>query len=507
MKKMSQENQSPVAHALAFLRRGQWQVRADRLPWPRRVALKALRFFSLVIDGFRRNQCPLHAASLTFYSLMALVPVLVLALALTRTFGGGEFARKQMDSHVNAWLAQFEQSVETDSGSEPEAADEEEKASRRERLEMVQSFTAQVKDVTGQLYERVENINFGTLGGIGLVMLLWAAVGMLGKVEKSFNAVWGVEHSRPWIRKFFDYLGVILILPFLITAVSSVPVASKVMAMMDKTVGGATAETFRSLLNSAFFKTGTMLALGTLAFAFVLGFMPNERVKVKPALIGGFVTIVLFSAWLKLCTMLLWGIAKYSALYGGFAVLPILLMWVQMSWQIVLLGAEIAFAAQNRDTYILEQYATDASLRARLMLALALCAEAARQAKAGEGGGPFAAEAFAKAKGIPHRFVREVLETLTQKRIFAEVAGEPGQYLLYRCGDSMTVADIVSMFLDNGEMPSTLGLDSLGPKAVSLDSTINGVIGKHLAFPVIAGQDDETARQQDEKALQDARLP
>ena len=478
MSRTSEESLSPIARALAFLRRGQWQVQADKLPWPLRAGLQALRFCSLVTGGFMRNQCPLRAASLTFYSLMALVPVLVLGLALARAFVGGDYAREQIDTHVDAWLAQFEQSVDMRHDDAPgDDADE--------QAAVMASFTGQVKDVIDKVYTQVNAVNFGTLGGIGLVMLLWTAVGMLGKVEESFNAVWGVERPRPWIRKVFDYLGVIIILPFLATAASSMPIASKVMDVMDKAVGGAAADTFRTLLGSGFFKMGTTLVLGTLAFAFLLGFMPNGRVKVRPALIGGFVTIVLFSAWLKICAMLQVGIAKYSALYGGFAVLPILLMWVQMSWQIVLLGSEIAFAAQNRNTYILEQYATGASLRARLMLALALCAEAARQAKV-QAGGPFAAEAFARERGIPHRLVREVLDELTHNHIFVRVADAPGQYLLYRCGDSMTVAEVAGVMLNNGEAPSTLGLDRLGLEAQVLDKTIGDVLATHLAMPVLA---------------------
>jgi len=484
MKQDSHGNQSLVARALAFLRRGQWEMQTENLSAVRRVALKALRFVSLVIDGFKRNKCPLHAGALTFHSLMALVPILVLALALARTFGVGDIARRQIDVRVNEWLEQFGQAEET-AGEEAPATGGEAAAPREETA--LQSFTAQVKEVTDKLYTQVESIHFGTLGGIGLVMLLWAAISVLVKVEQSFNAVWGVEKPRSWVRRFFDYLGVILILPFLITAVSSVPIASKVIMLMNKAVGGEAAETFQSLLLSPPFKTGMTLLFGTLTFAFLLGFMPNERVRVRSALIGGFVTIVLFSLWLKLCAALALGIAKYSALYGSFAVLPILLMWVHMSWQIVLLGAEIAFAAQNHDTYVLEQYATHASLRARLMLALGLCAEAARQAKE-RGGGPFKAELFAREKGVPHRFAREVLEHLTRNHIFAQVADEPGQYLLYRCGDCTTVAEIIGTFLNAGETPSTLGLDSLGLEVAQLDATISDVVGQHLAMPVIAGR-------------------
>ena len=171
-----------------------------------------------------------------------------------------------------------------------------------------------------------------------------------------------------------------------------------------------------------------------------------------PALAGGFITILLFGGWLKLCAMLQVGIAKYSALYGGFAVVPILLMWVYMSWQIILLGAEIVFAVQNRDTYVLEQHASEASLRSRLLLALTLCSETARLAR-DKDGGPFAAEAFAKQHGIPSRFVKEVLDGLVRNQVLAEVAERPGEYLLYRCASSITVAEVTKILMDDGEPP------------------------------------------------------
>jgi hypothetical protein len=86
MKKAS-EKPSLMAWVFNFLTRGQWLLSMHELSYPRRVAVKTLRFVSLVLHGFQRHRCPLHAASLTYYSLLALVPVLVLALGLTRCCG------------------------------------------------------------------------------------------------------------------------------------------------------------------------------------------------------------------------------------------------------------------------------------------------------------------------------------------------------------------------------------------------------------------------------------
>ena len=465
-----------IGRWVRFIRKGQWIVRTRELSRLQRCGLSALRFVSLTVQGFRRNQCALHAASLTFFSLMALVPVLVLALALARTFGGADLVKTQIDAQINDWMAQMEQSVEARSVSEGVAA-------KDAQAEVTRAFSAQVREGSDKLFEQVNKISFGTLGGIGLVMLLWTVIGVLGKVESSFNQIWGVERPRILVRKFADYLSVILILPFLITAVSSVPVAGMIADMMDKTVGGQTSESLKGVLHSGLLKTGITLTVGTLTFAFLLGFMPNVRVKVGPAVIGGFVTLILFAGWLKLCAMAQVGIASYSALYGGFAVLPILLMWVYTSWQIILLGSEIAFAAQNRDTYLQEQYASEASLHARLLLAVALCAEAARQAREKEGG-PLAAEAFAQRHGIPYRLVREVLDGLIRNRVLAEVAERPGEYLLYRCASTITVAEIAKILLNEGEPPEALGLDGLGDSVAAFDKKWGSMIDTAFAVSV-----------------------
>ncbi|MDD4622556.1 MAG: YihY family inner membrane protein [Lentisphaerae bacterium] len=468
-----------AGRAVNFMRHGLWETRPADLPLFRRHGVKLLRLGTLAVSGFKRSQCSLRAASLTFFSLMALIPVLAMTLAMARAFGGAELAKEQLNRQLDNWMVQMEQAAEAkalEAGVEAQAGSG--------QHEITKTFSTQVREVADKLFAQIDQLGFGTLGGIGAVMLLWTVISVLGKVESSFNEVWGVEKPRTLVRKFADYLAVIMILPFLITAASTVPVAAMATRFMDQTVGGTASDAFRSLLNSGLFKTSVTLVTGTLTFAFLLGFMPNARVKTVPALAGGFVTVVLFAGWLKLCAMLQIGIAKYSALYGGFAVLPILLMWVYTSWQIILLGSEIAFALQNRDTYRLEESASQASPRARVLLALALCAETARHAKE-KAGGPFAAEEFARRHEISHRFTKDILEDLVRQKILAEIQGKPGEYLLCRCGDTLTVADIAKAMLDDGAPLEALGMRE--PSApvkefsLKLDATLDDVFATPLA--------------------------
>jgi membrane protein len=448
----------------------------NELSYSRRMAVKTLRFVSLVLHGFQRHRCPLHAASLTYYSLLALVPVLVLALGLARSLGGADLLRHRASTQLDAWLTQMERPATQASTNLPAPVWG---AKTQEEVEVVRLFGQQARDVTEKLFKQVEHIDFRTLGLIGLLLLLWTVIGVLEKIENSFNEIWGVTRCRSVVRKFTDYTSVSIVLPILIVAASSIPVVSRVMELMNKTLGSVTPETVRGFMGGSFLRAVIPLILGTLMFAFLLGFMPNERVKLKPALIGGFVTMLLFAAWLKICAMLQVGIAGNSMVYGGFALLPILLLWMYTSWQIVLIGAEIAFAAQNRDTYILEQYASKASPRTRVMLACAICAEAEKSAGEQEGT-PFEAEVFACQHGIPRGLVRDVLEKLEHNNILAKVAGEGNQYLLCHYGDGLTADSIITIFLDDGEAPEVLGVNRLKGESQAVDQALRTLLDKYL---------------------------
>ncbi|MFA7174300.1 MAG: YihY/virulence factor BrkB family protein [Kiritimatiellia bacterium] len=468
-------SESILKNVLEFLQRGMWQMSLHNKSWISRSLVKLLQVLTLVTDGFRRNQCALHASSLTLFSLISIVPVLVLMLALARTLGNADVIRAQIDSRIDVLVHGLEQSaVKEVVAHEQEPAQEQEQKQEQEQVkissqpEFVSAFTHQFREVVDQIFEQVNTINFGKLGGIGGILLIWSVIGVLGKVEGSFNQIWGVKKSRTFVRKFADYLCAIVILPCLLAAVSTVPVVQMVSSVTQNLLGKSASSNVSLFLDSQFLKIVISSVGGTLAFSFLLGFMPNARVKMVPALLGGLVTLILFGVWLKICTMLQVGIARYSALYGGFAVLPILLLWVNTSWQIILLGSEISFALQNRDTYMLELFADEASMRARLLMAITLCAESVRASQQ-KGGGAFDAERYAHDNGVPHRFVSQILGELVEHHIIAEVADQPGKFLLCRCSSKLSAGEVVDAMMNHGESIQTLGLEELSCSVTALE--------------------------------------
>ena len=479
-----------VQRAMQFLKTGIWHVSLDGQGLLKQTGIKALRLGILSVSRFRADCCALRSASLTFFSLMALVPVLALTLAMARAFGAAEMAKRQINQQLDGWLVQMETQAKaaTAKTTDPAATAEEVADVAKGQADATEAFAGELRTVVNQLLNQIDNIGFGTIGGIGAVLLLWTVVGTLGKVEESFNAVWCVDKPLPFQRKMCDYLFTITILPFLVLAAATVPVASRVTRIMERVVGKGFSGTIGALLESGLFKATTTVFLGSVAFAFLLGFMPNTKVKAKSALIGGVVTAVAFGGWLKLCVMLQVGIGKYSTLYGSFAMLPILLAWIYTSWEIILFGAELTFAIQNRDSFVVASHARNASFRARVLMALALCSEAAKRHRNGEGG-MLDLDAFAAATKMPRPFAKEIVNRLVagnlMRRVEVETDDDREEYVLVKSGECLTAARIVQAMMDDGESPEATGVQEVPERIRQQSELLDTVLVKHFGCSAV----------------------
>lgn len=469
-----------------FLTHGIWDVEVSALRGMRRFGVRAARVLTLVARGFKGDECVLHASSLTFMTLLSIIPVLALALSLAKAvIDDGELRARAHDGLHEFFVTEVHSVSNDDDPAVVEAEASEPSVMENDVAEPAPDAPAEISPASGGIdeawlqglvdkaFDIVEGINFKALGGIGLLMLVWTVISLIGNIEASFNNVWGVKRPRTLVRKFTDYLSVLIILPFLSIAASSIPLVSKISALMGKLDGtGVSAMTgfpvFKALL--------TLLIL-TVCFSFLLTFLPNVKVKLVPGLIGGFTAALGFCVWMRICLSLQIGVAKYSAFFGSFAAVPILLFWVYVSWEIILAGAEVAYAVQNADSYMMENGWNKPSVRARLLLACEILRELS--ARMASGGGILNAVDFTTTRKISVRLVRETLHELEAGGVLVRVGEEEENYASRVDLRTYKLSELVQVFLNAGTSPDELGVTDLSSSALAapaLDAAISKAV-------------------------------
>ncbi len=285
------------------------------------LVVKYLRIVVLALRGFAEDKCQLRASGLTFYTLLSIVPVVAMAFGIAKGFG-------------------FENMLE------------------RELLEKFKGQEEIVSRVVEFAKAMLNNTSGGLIAGIGIAILFWTVIKVLGNIEYSFNDIWGIKKGRPLVRKFSDYLSIMLLCPLLFILSSSLTIfiASKLEVISENM-------SLPQGVNNLIF-TGVKIipyVILWLLFSFVYIVMPNTKVKLGAGIFGGVLAGTLYQLmqWGYLSFQI--GAAKYGAIYGSFAALPLFLIWLQVSWLIVLLGAELSYAYQNVDAYEYEPVCKNAS--------------------------------------------------------------------------------------------------------------------------------------------------
>ena len=313
---------------------------------------KFLRFWKNVVGGFLGHNCSMHAAGLTYFALLAIIPVLCCILVAAKAAGVDHYAKTQINARIDAMIANVERAQDDESVDKLGVTGVMSAEARERKRIAAQEFGQQAREVSNALFARIEGFDVGTLGWIGFGFLLWTVISSLGMVEVSFNQIWGVAKPRPIWKRAYVYLFLMIALPVLSAVAMSLPVLNLVKNVLVATMG-ATAVTKWAcdgliwLLESWVFRFVVTLGFASLAFGFFFWIMPNCKVRFRPAWYGGLLTAFFFGAWMKVCAIAQVGIAKSSALYGSFALLPIVLAWLYMSWQIVLLGANVVKALEG----------------------------------------------------------------------------------------------------------------------------------------------------------------
>ena len=386
-----------------------WSIELAGASGARGIISRLIRTIHLVIRGYYEDALTTHAASLTFSFLMSLVPVLAIASALLNGLGGGKSATKSL-------------------------------------LAFTDSMPPEAKEFVANVVAIVERTNFVALGWAGVIVLFITAIQVLANIEDSFNKIWGVKDRRSWWQRFTNYTSLTIMVPMLVVA--GFALSASVRSGVLKTAEFA-------WLNQGFLYVTPLFATW-LAFFLLYTFMPNTRVEKRASVFAAFIAALMWLGWQKMYLVFQFGLARYNAIYGTFASIPVFLFWMFIGWTIILLGAEFCFALQNQATYHLERIAQSANVEARLTLAMGLLADAATNFAGGST--TFNTEQFGQLRRVPSRLVHDIVGLLCRGGLLVEVAGKPGLFALNRTPEKIRVKEIFDLLLQDGTAAAPLGL-------------------------------------------------
>ena len=378
-----------------------------------RWAVRQYKLLFYTVQGLSSHGTMVRSAALTFYTLMSLVPVVALVFAVVKGFGLAE----GLEQNLYEVLPQS-----------PEVIDY----------------------VVGFAQKALARTQGGWVALVGVLTLFWAVIKVFGSIEDAFNNIWEVRSTRSAARKYGDYIAVVVVAPILWVISSSMGnYAAEILG-----VAGSPALEVLSRAGS--------LVVAWVMFTFIYVVLPSTKVRFTAALTAGVVAGTAFVLFQWGYVYLQRWMTSYNAIYGSFAALPLFLLWMQISWEILLLGGELSFAYQNVARFDEERESLLVSYDCRRKLMVGVMLLVSRAFRDGRG-----AVSFSEIRDrldVPTRIMNNILYTLVQARMLNEIRTEGTEYDLEyapaRDISTLRVYDILSAVDSHGFGRDTIDMRS-----------------------------------------------
>lgn len=384
-----------------------WDRDLKQSTWTRALGFHVLRVFYVMLRDLRDGQLTLRAMGLVYTTLLSAVPLLALALSVLKGFGvHNEFAPILRD--------------------------------------FLSPMGDQGNEIADKILGFVENTRVGILSSVGVVLLLYTVLSVMQKIEDALNHIWHVREKRSFSRRFSDYLSVLLVGPVLIVASTGLSGA----AMNNGIVGYlAQIEPLGMLIRFAVILIP--LAMAIAAFTMIYIFIPNTKVQLPAASVGGCVAAILWKIAGWFFAVFVVSSGKYEAVYSAFASLIVFMLWLYTSWLILMIGASIAFYHQHPEFLAMQRERARLSGRVKEKLALLIMHRLAvnaytdgRASKLGE---------LTQATGVASDLAGIVIESLEQSGFIVRTADRADAYLPGKPLDTTTILDVIVAMRRDGE--------------------------------------------------------
>ena len=406
------------------------------------------------------GQLTLRAMSLVYTTLLSIVPLLALSFSVLKAFG--------VHNQVQPML-----------------------------VNLLAPLGEQGAVVAEQIGGFIEHMNVGVLGAVGLALLLYTAISLMQKVEESLNYIWHVSQARSLGERFSRYLSVLLVGPLLVFAAlgitGSMMNAEVLQRVLSVEMLALASETLTSL---------TPYILVIAAFTFVYLLLPNAKVRWVPALVGGVVGGIVWQTAGWLFATFVASSGQYAAIYSGFAIVVLFMIWLYVSWLVLLFGASLAFYVQHPEYLYLSAGEPRLSNRVRERLALSAMTLVAERFLTGQAA-PSHTD-FTRALGVPSHVLGVVLEALQARDLLALTADEPPLYLPARDPSCISVGQVLDAIRCAGETgffaPSALPVtqpvaELINQMHAAVETSVGGITLRTLAMKESAASKGlETAR-------------
>lgn len=407
--------------AVAFVRHDLWMLEVAALPRSLGFLTRTARVVLIAVRGFFRDRCLQQAAALTYSTILSLPFVLAFAFA----------AAKGFNLYTTLKERAIEPFLDSTFGERSTGAAQE------------------LRAAIDQIFSYVEKSDLSAMGGIALAVVFYSVLKLLGAIEGSLNDIWGVKRARTLLRRVSDYLAIVVIAPIFLLSATALTAFVKGTEIAGTGEGGAqveapvqvVAEGALPVEQDVGIRILPLLAVW-LGFSFVYKTLPNTRVSIGAATLGG---IVAGSIWQAVQILHLEGqieLGRYNAIYSSFAAFPMLLLWIYLSWSVFLVGAELAFAHQNEAAFTSMARTGKVDQRFEERIAPRLAGRVAHAFLVGRPA-PTVGE-LAGELGVAPRTVLSVLESLCHANLLARTnVGLDEGYLPARDPDTITVLDLL----------------------------------------------------------------
>ncbi len=427
-------NQGRLSVLKQRLRSRLWETDIQTLPRGKARWLKAARIAAAVARDLAAGQLSLRATSLVYTTLLSLVPLLALAFSLLKAFG----VHNQLEPAL---------------------------------VSLLEPLGEKGVELAGQLVQFVENIGVGVLGAAGLAMLIYTVVSTIQKIEGAFNFIWRVSKLRPLLQRVSGYLSVVLLGPLLVFVAMSVTATVMSHALVRELLSvaplGGLYAVFSKLLP-------WLLVSGAFTVTYLI--IPNTRVRLSSAVAGGVVAGLLWQIASWGFTAFVVGSTKYTAIYSSFAIVILFLIWLYISWLVLLLGASIVFYHQNPAAA--HPAARRLGTRSREALALEIMR---RVGLAHRGETPLCTpQRIATALQLPPEQMADIVDQLTQHGLLLHSDDDPPRLLPGREPQRIPLKAIIDA-VAGGELVPGIPPVTLGVMQRLDDGVEQGLGGQTLA--------------------------